>query len=147
MTDEYVSTLRSIMKSPHWVLRDDVMVRTVVQQDSMGNTKVYEGQAPVDTAAPYVVTQLIPTLGDQTGVYGDDDVIKIIYFQATAWATSEDAALNLADAVHEALRIGDWAVDPWQLMKVRMEGMPEITPDRDTSLWGVRARYRAIFGR
>jgi len=147
MTDDTVSNLRLILESPYRVLRDDVLVRTFVGFDDEDEVKVYDALGKSNLKAPYVVVTMIPTLGDQTGVYGDDDVIKIIYFQVSCWARNRLEGTRLMDMCHEALRIGDWNVTPWELMKVRMEGMPDMVQDRDTDLIGIQARYRGMFGR
>lgn len=122
------------------------MIRTIAGVDVTGGVKVYESIAPTDVPAPYVVVNMVPTVAD-TGAYGDDYVIQVTEFQVTAWGRNDQEAWLLADACDDALRDGFWITDPWQLMKVRRDGVPAMFPDRDTNLRQVQVRYRAMFGR
>lgn len=141
------SNLKPLLDAHVQVLRDDVNVRAFVDFDDENEIKVYDYMAKTNSRPPFVVVTMIPTLSDQTGVYGDDDVMKITYFQVTCWGVGRNDSLRLMDICNEALLIGDWGVAPWELMKVRMEGMPQPIADRDTDWIGVQSRYRAMFGR
>ncbi len=140
-------TIKQISESPKVLLRNDSLVVATVGSGADGETKVYTGIAKTDVTAPFVVINQVPLLSDDGGVYGDDHVLVYSEFQITSWGRTEQEAWILASMCDEAVVMGDWAVDPYSLMKVRREGMPVSLPDRDTDLRQVQARYLASFSR
>jgi len=139
--------MKLIAEGPKNVLREDGLVVNIVGSDGDGETKVYPSIAKTDVNAPFVVINHIPMIENEGGVYGDDHVIVTLEFQVSSWGRTEQEAWILADACDEALMLGQWTVDPYQLMKIRREGMPTPLPDRDTDLRQVQARYMARFSR
>lgn len=136
-----------LLDAHYHVLRSDLVVQTLVGVDADNEVKVYDTIVKTGAKAPYIYIQHIPILSDNTGVYGDIDVLKISNFQVACWAKSSKKAKQLFNAANNALFTGDWNSHPWELMQLTMDGLPIPGGDRDTDLVQVQARYRAMFGR
>ena len=139
--------MKAIADALFHVLRRDSLIQSLIGVDSDGEVKVYEGTAKTDVKAPFIVSSFIPG-NAPVGVYGDEVAMEVVDVQVTAWGSSRNTVWQLAEACDDALHLGDWPVDPYELKDLRRLSFPQLTPDRDNTNWvQIPLRYRLSFGR
>ena len=132
--------MKSIIEAIRRVLRRDSLVFALIGEDEHGEVKAYQGVAKLDSTAPYIVLNVLPG-SDITGAYGEEYAVELISIQVTAWGETSKQAWQLADAIQDALTVGDYEVEPYTLMKVRRNSFPPELTDRDTQLVQVPVQY------
>lgn len=138
--------MKDIIEAIRRVLRRDSLILGLVGIDEDGETKIYQGVAKTNAVAPYVVLNVI--LGDTPiSVYGEMYAIEILTLQLTAWGRNSKEAWQLADAIQEAVAIGEYDAGVWNFMKGKRSSFPQELPDMDTALVQVPAAYEFQFGK
>ena len=138
--------MKEVVESIRRVLRRDALIFSLIGVDPDGEVRIYQGVAKSDATPPYIIMNVVP--GDSPiGVYGDDYAIEVLTVQLTAWGRHSKEAWQLADAIQDAVSLGDYEADPWGFMKARRVTFPNELPDRDTALVQIPAQYEFKFGK
>jgi hypothetical protein len=138
--------MKDIIESIRRVLRKDPLVFAMVGADNDGEVKIYQAIAKQDSIAPYIVMNVVP--GDTPiSTYGEDYAIEVLTIQLTAWGRNSKEAWQLADAIQDAVAVGQYDAGLWDFMKGKRVTFPGELPDRDTALVQVPASYEFQFGR
>jgi hypothetical protein len=138
--------MKEVIESIRRVLRKDSLVSLLVGVDADAEVKIYQGIAKLDSVAPYIVMNVVP--GDRPlSVYGESHAVEILTVQITAWGRNSKEAWQLADAIQDAVEIGEYDAGLWDFMKGKRSAFPGELPDRDTALVQIPTQYEFQFGR
>jgi Protein of unknown function (DUF3168) len=138
--------MKDIIESIRRMLRKDSLVFAMVGADADGEVKIYQAIAKMDSIAPYIVMNIVP--GDTPiSAYGEDYAIEVLTVQLTAWGRNSKEAWQLADAIQDAVKIGQYDAGLYDFMKGKRITFPGELPDRDTALVQVPASYEFQFSK
>lgn len=127
-------------------IRKDPLIFSLVGVDVDEEIKVYQAVAKQDSVAPYVV--MVPAPGAAPiSTYGEMYAIETFTIQLTAWGRNSKEAWQLADAIQDAVALGEYDSGVWNFMKGKRITFPQELADRDTGLVQVPAIYEFQFGR
>jgi hypothetical protein len=138
--------MKEIIEGIRRVLRNDSLVSSLIGTDSDGEVKIYQGIAKLDSSAPYIVMNVVP--GDRPiSVYGSSHAVEVLTVQITAWGRNSKESWQLAEAIQDAVEVGQYDVGLWDFMKGKRSAFPGELPDRDTALVQIPTQYEFQFGR
>ena len=103
------------------------------------STKIFNLQAPANTALPYVVFGLASGLPDNSTPHQDYTAI----YRIAGWATTLLDAYTIVDAVHNALHKQPFTVSGWSIFQIKEERRNTFIENVDgTQLFRVIGDYR-----
>jgi hypothetical protein len=145
--------MREILVGTKQVLTHDVILVGLVGYEPLlpeGNAqpKIYEMLAPKMTQAPFVVFARVP--GDlPEGTYADRQAIQSVPVQMTSWGRDAEEAWTIAQAVDDAVNLGDWNawLFPFERFSIIRSGDELALSDEDTAWIQVPATYHIKIAR
>lgn len=138
--------MKLISEACRRILRDDPIVITVIGKDVDDEVKVYDTVAKTNVKAPFITVTLVPG-ATAVEVYGDDEVGHSLVYQVSSWGRNRVEAWEVAEAADQALKLGDWTVDPYTMQRLHRQGQPSVLGDRDTNWLQVIAIYDVFLAR